>query len=283
MSFWAPIVQTLMGGLGSWLGDKVEQKIPGLSGAGNMGGQIGGMLGAGMMGSPMPGSGAEAGQFAKEYYDKIAPNSGPWDRLGAQNPGGQLAAESRKADLAERMQKRDLKNKVEVAQIQRKTALETKGMEYGLEGVSAAGNLGRGIAPDHRFNWQRAVSLAKLVPELNNLKADEQAKITQAALNVAKAQLTGHEATIKGAVAEYADLIAIQQGFGGAVSSLAASGAGRLLDLLSPGLSNVVKHFMPPKLRKIMYPKQKKKRTTRRKETYKDENHTYEYTRETRD
>lgn len=286
MSFWGPLVQTLLGGVGQmaggWLEKKGEERqIPGLSGAGNWGQQLGQMGGAMLMGDALPGTGAEAGQYAKEYFDKIAPNSGPWDRLGANSPGAQLAAEHRKSDLAERMQKRDLKNKIDVAEIQRKTALETKGMDFGLEGVTAAASLGRGEMPAHRFNYQKAVALAKLVPELNNLKADEQARLASAAHSIAQAKLTGEETKLRAAVAEYADLIALQQGFGGAATSLVASGAGRLLDMLSPGLNNLVKHLLPKKVRKIMYPKTKPTRKFTQQSKYKKDGIEYTHKHET--
>jgi len=42
--------------------------------------------------APPPPTGAQSGQWAKDYYDYAFPGTTPWERLGTSNPSGQVAS-----------------------------------------------------------------------------------------------------------------------------------------------------------------------------------------------
>ncbi len=202
---WGPILSTLGNLAGTYLGKKAEKQIPGLSGAGNAGGQIGGQLGQMVSGEPAPGSGAAAGEHAKAYYKKLAPGLGARDYLGANNPGGQLAAVNKQTKVQERMQKADLLNKKEVAQIQGDNAVRAAAVPLGLSAVTSHKNMSEG-KPGSEYDTSVAILRDKAKAEIPRLKAATE-------LDRQRARTEKNEIALRKAEASISKLLALQKAF----------------------------------------------------------------------
>lgn len=139
-SFLTKLIKPIGGFLGKIFGGKTAQAIGTAAGTGaasTIGGGVGQYAVNKVAGIPTPEnqSGAEAGQFANDYYSKAFPGTSPWDQLGSSNPGGQIIGEAMQNDMQQKIHMQNLIK--DLYQGERHNQLMAQGMGSPM-GVQAA-------------------------------------------------------------------------------------------------------------------------------------------------
>lgn len=127
------VISALAGTAGKWIGGKLGPKIPGLtasegaSGGHSVGSALGNWLSQGID-SP----GARAGQFTKDYYEKLGNQFNQWDMArGGPGSSGQMAVAEQQVKTQKEMQEKDIEAKIKIAKMNNETAKEVAATQFG--------------------------------------------------------------------------------------------------------------------------------------------------------